>query len=285
MPIPETLSDQQRGGSDTVREHFDSAAPYWREIYGRRDVEGIIYQERLAAILSLVAGLGIPLTDAILEVGCGAGSAAIALAQQGHAVTAIDVSEPMLEITRLHAGEAGVGRLVQVSEGDVHRMPFRDNSFSVVIAVGVLPWLPSIHEPLAEMLRVLRPGGHLIVTMDNRFRMIHVLHPFAWARLVGIKVPEALRFWDRSKAPRPATCSVRGFDAHLAAAGLEKVSGRTLGFGQFWMLNRILPEALEVKLHRALQALADKSVPLLRSAGIHYITLSRKAARVEASNG
>jgi len=49
-----------------------------------------------------------------------------------------------------------------------------------------------------------------------------------------------------------------------------------LGFGPFWLLNRLLPQAFGVKLHRALQGLADRGVPVLRSAGAQYITLSRK---------
>lgn len=279
MSIPGTLSDQRRAGSDTVRKHFDSASSYWREIYGRSDVESVIYQERRAAVLSLVSELAIPLTAPILEIGCGAGSTAVTLAQQGHPVKALDLSASMLDLTRVRAENAGVGHLVQISESDVHRMPFADNLFSVVIAIGVLPWLPSIHEPLAEMVRVLCPGGHLIVTMDNRFRMNHILHPFAWAKLVGIRVPQALRFWDRHSVARAVTCSVRDFDAQLDSLGLVKVSGSTLGFGPFWMLKRVLPATFEVRLHHALQALADKSVPLLRSAGVHYITVSRKAAR------
>ena len=129
---------------------------------------------------------------------------------------------------------------------------------------------------MREMVRVLRPHGYLIVTIDNRLRMSHVVHPFAWARLVGIRIPDCLRFWKRLEVPLTTSCSVSEFDARLPEFRLEKIRGTTLGFGPFWLLNRLLPQAFGVKLHRALQGLADRGVPVLRSAGAQYITLSRK---------
>lgn len=277
MSQSRTAAAGQQAANQTVRGHFNLVATEWEEVYERHDVEAVIYQERRAAVLSHVASLALARPAAILEVGCGAGSTAVALARLGHAVTAMDVSESMLRLTCRHAGEDGVGHLVRTNAGDVRRLPFKNGFFDVVIAVGVLPWLPSLPGPLREMSRVLRVGGHLIVTMDNRLRLTHILHPFAWARIVGLRVPEALRVWDRHRgSPHAEGCSVRAFDSLLAGQGLRKVMGHTLGFGPFWMLNRIVPGGLELKLHQALQARADKGAPLLRSAGVHYIAVSRK---------
>ena len=41
---------------------------------------------------------------------------------------------------------------------------------------------------LREMARVVQPGGYLIVTTDNRLRLNHVIHPFAWARVFGLQL-------------------------------------------------------------------------------------------------
>jgi ubiquinone/menaquinone biosynthesis C-methylase UbiE len=212
----------------------------------------------------------------VLEIGCGAGSITVALAQRGYAVKATDLVASMLEHTRQAAGKAGVGQFIETRQCDVHHLPFLNDSFMLVLAIGVLPWLPSLDEPMREMVRVLRPDGYLIVTTDNRWRLSYVLHPLAWARLVGIRIPDRLRFWKRHNEPLLTTCSVRTFDAALPRFALEKLFGRTFGFGPFWMLDRLLPQAFGVKLHHGLQYLAERGVPLLRSAGGQYITVSRK---------
>lgn len=259
-----------------MREFFESTAAYWQEVYRRDDLVSVIYQERRAVVLSVVDRLPIPPRSNVLEIGCGAGSTSIALAQRGHAVNATDIAAPMLERTRKLADEAGVGQFIETNQCDTHHLPFPDRSFNLVMAIGVLPWLSSPLESMREMVRVLQPGGYLIVTVDNRYRLSYALHPLAWARLVGIRRSYLRRFRKRHRIPPSTTCSVHDFDALLPALGLEKLWGATLGFGPFCLLNRVLPQAFGVKLHHALQALADRRVPLIRSAGAHYITLSGK---------
>jgi ubiquinone/menaquinone biosynthesis C-methylase UbiE len=275
--IFETRSQDSFTEVNGVRKYFESVALFWRDIYRRHDVNAVIHQERRAAVLSLVDNLPIPPRSEVLEIGCGAGLTAVALAERGHSVKATDLAPPMLALTRCLADESGVGPLVKTQRCDTHDLPFPNASFTLVLAIGVLPWLSSLDAPMREMVRVLRPGGFLIVTTDNRWRLIHVVHPFAWARLVGIRIPDGLRFWKRSEGPLTTSYPVREFDSRLASLGLEKVTGATLGFGPFWLLHRLLPQAFSVKLHHGLQRSADRGVPLLRSAGAQYITLSRKA--------
>jgi ubiquinone/menaquinone biosynthesis C-methylase UbiE len=259
-----------------VHKYFEARTAYWHEIYGRHDVNSVIHQERRALVLSLAENLGMPPRSDVLEVGCGAGIISVALAQMGYAVQATDLVASMLEHTRQAAEKAGVEHLIETKQCDVHHLPFPNDSFDLVMAIGVLPWLPSLDEPMREMVRVLRPDGYLIVTTDNRWRLSYLLHPFAWARIVGIRIPDRLRFWKRHNVPLMTTWSVRAFDAQLPRFALEKLFGKTLGFGPFWMLDKLLPQAVEVKLHRGLQYLAGRGVPLLRSAGGQYITVSRK---------
>jgi ubiquinone/menaquinone biosynthesis C-methylase UbiE len=54
---------------------------------------------------------------------------------------------------------------------DVHNLQFEDCSFSGVLALGVLPWLHSPEQAVAEMARVLQPGGFMLVNADNVFRL------------------------------------------------------------------------------------------------------------------
>ena len=260
-----------------IREVFESSASFWREIYAADDVYAVIYQERNTAVLSMLHRLALPRGIPVLEVGFGAGFVSVALAKQGHKITATDIAASMVANTRKLADEAGVGSLVETRQCDTHDLPFPDKSFGLVLAIGVLPWVSSVEDAIREMQRVLKPGGYLILTTDNRYRLHRILHPYAWVRPALRRLARWLSVPGAHKClPQAKICSTRAFDAQLWALGLNKVNGATLGFGPFWLLNRVLPRTAAVKLHSTLQAFADRGTPLFRSTGAHYLTLSQR---------
>jgi ubiquinone/menaquinone biosynthesis C-methylase UbiE len=88
----------------------------------------------------------------ILDVGTGAGRAALMLARGGARVTAIDASEQMLEVARQRAAEQMVK--VHFLRGDAHTLDFKDRSFDVVVCLRVLMHAPDWRRCLSEMCRV-----------------------------------------------------------------------------------------------------------------------------------
>ena len=270
-----------------VDAHFATATAttYWQAIYRSADVAGAVIRDRRAAVLALADALALPCPSRILEIGCGAGSTAVALAQRGHHVQAIDTVGSMIDLTRAAAVEAKVeGRLI-AALGDVHHLDFRAGIFDLVLAVGLTAWLDALAAPLGEIARVLQPGGHLIITADNRRRLSHLLDPRWFPPLAPLRSRTRAAI-DRLRGRTPARPRLRAyargvFDAALSDAGLRKVSGRTLGFGPFSFLGcPLVPAALGVRLHRRLQRLADRGVPLLRSGGAHYIVVAQKAGDI-----
>jgi ubiquinone/menaquinone biosynthesis C-methylase UbiE len=263
----------------SVLAYFESEAPFWRSIYARTDVYAVIYQDRQAAVLSQVDRLALPAGAKVLDIGCGAGLTSVSLAQRGFIVDAIDVAPAMLGQTKRLAKDSGVEQNVRISEGDVHHLPFPDGTFNLVIALGVLPWLPALDGPAQEMARVLRNGGYLIITVDNRWRLHELADPFAW--LSRAKNRLALSLGARRKGPQDPPCrrlTIRETDALVARTGLRKICGTTLGFGPFWFPHHFLPPSLGVAFHRALQKCVVRRFPLVRSTGAHYIVLSMKAS-------
>ena len=59
------------------------------------------------------------------------------MAERGYLVDSIDSSDPMAELTRSNAVEAGVGERVTAKRGDAHSLNYRDDTFKVVVALGV----------------------------------------------------------------------------------------------------------------------------------------------------
>jgi ubiquinone/menaquinone biosynthesis C-methylase UbiE len=181
-----------------------------------------------------------------------------------------------LDLTRRHATEAAVAHRVRTNLADVKHLTFPNNHFGLVLAVGVLPWVDSLCEPIREIARVTEPGGYLIVNVDNRWRLNELLDP----RLNPIHAPVrkllgALRH--RKHVPRTQRCSSREFDAVLEKMGYAKIRGIMFGFGPFSLFGRtILPECVGIKAHNALQHYADRSVPVLRLTGAQYLVLAKK---------
>ena len=101
----------------------------------------------------------------ILDAGCGSGPLFAALRDRGAIVTGFDSSPGMLEQARRRLGG---GADLQVA--DLGRpLPFPDGAFDDVIAALVLHYLEDWRPALAELRRVLTPGGRLIVAVDHPF--------------------------------------------------------------------------------------------------------------------
>lgn len=99
-----------------------------------------------------------------LEVGIGTGRIGLSLAEAGLALTGIDLSRPMLERLVANAGGASP---VPVAQADVTCLPFPDDVFGASLATHVLHLVPDWERALAEMVRVVRPGGVVLVSRGN----------------------------------------------------------------------------------------------------------------------
>ncbi len=110
----------------------------------------------------------------ILDAGCGSGPLTAALRAQGAVVTGFDASAAMVDLARERLGEDADVRVADLAAP----LPFADAEFDDVVASLVLHYLEDWTVPLAELRRVLKPGGRLIVSVN---------HPAAYA----IVYPEA----------------------------------------------------------------------------------------------
>lgn len=112
----------------------------------------------------------------VLEIGCGAGPASVLFARGGARVTAIDLTEAGVELTRRHTEGLGV----KVERMDAERMSFPDTSFDHVFAWGVLHHSAHPERGFAEVARVLRPGGTALIMVYNRVSLRYWLKGAIW---------------------------------------------------------------------------------------------------------
>lgn len=131
-------------------------------------------------------GCGIPTNyaelkagDHVLDLGSGAGNdcfVARAIVGENGKVTGIDFTEAMIEKATINLNKIGYDN-VDFMLGDIENMPFPDNRFDVIVSNCVLNLVPYKEKAFAEMMRVLRPGGHFCVsdvvlkgTLPEKFR-------------------------------------------------------------------------------------------------------------------
>jgi ubiquinone/menaquinone biosynthesis C-methylase UbiE len=282
MSRPATANRRQQ---EQVNAYFHSQSSYWKDIYSGGKVQGEIYRDRQAAVLAWLEELSPGPEARVLEIGCGAGMLAVTLALRGLCVHAIDSTEAMIEQARRHAEESGVIELLSLTVGDVCDLDFADASFDLVIAIGVIPWLAQPELAIREMARVIRQGGHVILTADNRSRLIYVFDPLMNPTLAALR-KRVKNLLKRVKliqlspgATRETLHDSREIDKFLASAELVKTRGMTLGFGPFSFLGyKFIPERPGVRLHHWMQRLAERNVPILRNRGAQYLVMARKQA-------
>jgi ubiquinone/menaquinone biosynthesis C-methylase UbiE len=128
-------------------------------------------------ILDLVlAGRG-PLEA--LDAGCGTGFLSFELAARGHRVTGVDFAPAMLAEARRKAAQQNVP--VRFEEADAEQLPFPAASFDLAVSRHLLWTLPHPEAAIDEWIRVLRPGGRLVV-IDGQFNPGFLVEPSQNAR-------------------------------------------------------------------------------------------------------
>jgi demethylmenaquinone methyltransferase/2-methoxy-6-polyprenyl-1,4-benzoquinol methylase len=166
--------------------------------------------------------------DAVLDACCGTGDLAIAAERAGGRVTGLDFSEQMLVRAR------GKSESVEWVLGDVTALPFDDSSFDAVTVGFGIRNVPELDVGLAELARVLRPGGRVACLEITRPE--GMLKPFFRLWFDGL-VPLAGKVLPGGRAYSYLPASVRRFPgpSDLAAAfgraGFDGVGWKLMGGG------------------------------------------------------
>lgn len=129
----------------------------WAPIYD--PIFGVITARAIRATAREVNAL--PPGD-LLEVGVGTGIA-LPHYRPEHTVTGIDLSPDMLKRARNRVADRGLHNVVLLAEMDASDLNFADGSFGIAVAMFVMTVVPDPRQVLAEMVRVVRPGGRIVI--------------------------------------------------------------------------------------------------------------------------
>ncbi len=165
----------------------------------------------------------------VLDLGCAGGFLAEALHDRGAKVTGIDPATEAIAAARAHAEETG--KDIRYDTGVGEDLPYDDASFDAVACVDVLEHVSDLHQVLAEVHRVLKPGGLFFYDTINR-------NPLS--RLAVITVAEdILRLLPKGTHDPEMFITPSELTAALEMAGLEP--GDTTGLGPRGLTKRLDP--------------------------------------------
>ena len=128
----------------------------------------------------------------LLEIGCGAGIDLVRFAVGGANVTGIDLSQTAIDLACKNMEQHGQNGDLQVMNGE--SMGFRDSMFDVVYAHGVLQYTADTERMIAEIHRVLRPGGEAILMVYNKYSWLNLMRKVTGVPLEHEDAPVLKKF-------------------------------------------------------------------------------------------
>lgn len=182
------------------------------------------WKAKLAALANVTAG------ERALDLACGTGDIALAVARRGAQTVGLDITYRMLQLAARRASP------VRFITGDMANLPFRSGVFDLVTTGYGLRNVPDLDAAIDEVARVLKPGGRLLSLDFNRPESAMVRGPYlAYLTIVGSTLgwilhrdPDTYRYIPASIRRYPGA---RGVADRMAARGFTKVRIVPLLFG------------------------------------------------------
>ncbi|MBV1691331.1 methyltransferase domain-containing protein [Novosphingobium sp. G106] len=162
----------------TVVRHFYDAAPF--PGYPPNDSLTWLRGRAERSAFARLLDTSLPGDATIAEIGCGTGQMSLYLARADRRVVALDLSRAALTLGAAAARRYGTRRIDFV-ECDLACLPLRDAAFDVVYCSGVLHHTPDPRAAFASVVRAVKPGGHIILGLYNRYARL----PLRLRRLVA----------------------------------------------------------------------------------------------------
>jgi SAM-dependent methyltransferase len=223
-------------------------------------------------------------TATVFDAGCGPGEYLGELGDAGVRVFGMDASEEMLAASGELLRDRGLEGAPPLVRGDLEHVPVKSGSFDAVLCIGVLGYLESDAGALAELHRLLRPGGVLIVNVRNlnaatslhysgRLKL-NYLRSHGWREFRGLV---SMATHTRDGGWKSRAYNLRRFERLIGSTGFTRLEGVTFGYelkalGMLGLGGRQIVR-METWVERLMMAIPLRA---LRYSGWGYIGVFRK---------
>ncbi len=237
--LPRTLEPE-------VMDTAEEASEY--DAMDHRQVNDVFVSDFLAAIGR--TSLAVRRTDQVrplMVLDCGTGTAQIPilLARESTAtITAIDLSQEMLRLAAENVRHAGLASRILLRQADGKRLPFDDDTFDAVMSNSIVHHIPDPRPALAEMVRVLKPGGLWFIrdllrppsaSEVGRLVSIHAQEASERQRALlrdslhaALTLDEVASLLEKIGLPSAISSVSQTSDRHWTIAGVPVVKGRAI---------------------------------------------------------
>jgi 2-polyprenyl-6-hydroxyphenyl methylase/3-demethylubiquinone-9 3-methyltransferase len=198
----------------------------------------------------------------VLDVGCGGGFSCEFLAHRGAIVSGVDQSAPCIRIAREHAQQNQLA--IDYQHGVAEHLPYSEDSFDVVVCVDVLEHVANVQETLAEVSRVLKPGGFFCFDTINRTFKSKAIMIWLLEDILQ-EIPRGIHDWQKFIRPHELTDLMQPFGfAEIEIKGFN-IFGST-------MLDHI-------QAYRYYRRTGNFSIRINEDTAVMYIGKARKTQR------
>jgi 2-polyprenyl-6-hydroxyphenyl methylase/3-demethylubiquinone-9 3-methyltransferase len=209
----------------------------------------------------------------VADVGTGKGRFAVAVAEMGATVYALDIAMEMLDVAQQHARQNDVA--VRYLQGDAEALPYPDDFFDIVLCMETIMHVPHPQKLLAEVRRITKPAGHVLLSMTNKYRInaLARLPETLYRRLRGPRTDEPRYMWSYSVRQFLRFCTNADLNVRkLHGQGLFQANARVrltrrLSIKLFpqpfadWFFTRIEPRLRETPLLKIMGTVMAIAVP------------------------
>ena len=268
---------ENKNHDKSIISFFDEKIPWWTEIY-REDLPKGFFSFEMRQRLKFVAGIlneQIHRMDnpSVLECGCGPGDILELIEYKKCNLTGIDLNKRYIELASERVPEA------KLIEGNVEQLPFPDESFDIVFAVGVLMYLKNDREAVKEMVRVAKKGGYVLISVPNYWMLHLLLDPYyilrPLAKLFGKTEQSSDDDFGESNIRRYSLPQLkRIFEGYK----IQEIRLISTSFGplRFWR-KEVLPVSVSIKISEFMRKLSGyKLFSGLKYVGNQFILVIRK---------
>jgi 2-polyprenyl-3-methyl-5-hydroxy-6-metoxy-1,4-benzoquinol methylase len=262
--------------SDQVKRQMNQPQIHevWEKAY-RTEGNGRCFE---LAYDDFVARIAQPKGSLALDIGCGICANSIRLAERGYVVSAADYSESILAAARQNVAHMQLADRITISREDILNLSFPSDHFDLVLCWGVLMHVPDAKRAIAELVRVTKPGGFLVLEEINQNSPEARLMRLLWRVAKREKITIARRpagyehsatfagetlFW-RHASPRWLAEELRSHSCSLVKRGCSLFSDLTMyapgkfltsaihAWNRFWLrrVNRPEPSLHNVFIFR-----------------------------------
>lgn len=285
------INEKQNLRKDVVKGHFSRRSEYWDSLYDdsneKKTFTKFELKRRKEIVFNLIDKINSEKINRVLDLGCGAGQYLVQLHSMGFECFGADISEEMLNVTREKFVSHQLDDVTLINS-DCYKLPLEENYFDLIVCIGVLEYLDSEKKALLEMKRMIKPGGFVIVTFPNFYKLRNLLDPYYytirfWTYLFGKKSvkssqdknkPDVKIDFGKSTVSRYSLSKVKKI---VSGSGFELIEVRGYCYGpfSFWQkslfsletsikISNFIENFMNYKIFRFLKFFSNRWVLLLK---------------------